>query len=140
MAKHGQKQHSDSTSFNRKSSNKSNPSHLFYQQLNRKRLLSFQFGKSCFQCNRSRFKFMLEVIAAIRTNNSHKIPNYNPELKLHMKKLLRGLEKSPRTGEIYTCTRTCRYYAYFFLSLFLTLARRRRVIVVCLCVCVSVTT
>ncbi len=115
---HSNSLYSDSTStFNRKSSNKSNPSHLFYQQkLNRKRLLSFQYGKLCFQCNRSRFKFMLEVIAAIRTNNSHKIPNYNPELKLHMKKLLRGLEKSPRTGERSTCTRTCRYMHYFFLK------------------------
>ena len=67
---------------------------------------------------------MLEVIAAIRTNNSHKIPNYNPELKLHMKKLLRGLEKSPRTGESSICTnislftRTCRQIVYTCSSLF----------------------
>ncbi len=41
---------------------------------------------------------MLEVIAAIKTNNSHKIPNYDPELKLHMRKLLRGLGRTPGTG------------------------------------------
>ena len=40
---------------------------------------------------------MLETISALRTNNARKIPNYDPSLMEHMKKLLRGLLKA--TGE-----------------------------------------
>ena len=36
-------------------------------------------------------RFMLDTIAALRTNNARKIPNYDPSLLEHMKKLLRGL-------------------------------------------------
>lgn len=43
---------------------------------------------------RSRVRFMLDTIAALRTNNARKIPNYDPSLLEHMKKLLRGLVHS----------------------------------------------
>lgn len=43
---------------------------------------------------------MLQVLHAIRTNNVRKIPNYNPLLLQHMKKLLRGLAHSPQQGTI----------------------------------------
>ena len=43
---------------------------------------------------RSRTKFMLETISALRTNNVRKIPNYDPSLMEHMKRLLRGLVKT----------------------------------------------
>ena len=39
-------------------------------------------------------KFMLETISALRTNNARKIPNFDPSLLEHMKKLLRGLLRS----------------------------------------------
>ena len=39
-------------------------------------------------------RFMLDTIAALRTNNARKIPNYDPSLLEHMKKLLRGLVHS----------------------------------------------
>lgn len=41
---------------------------------------------------------MLQVLHGIRTNNVRKIPNYNPLLLQHMKKLLRGLAHSPQQG------------------------------------------
>lgn len=34
---------------------------------------------------------MLETISALRTNNARKIPNYDPSLLEHMKKLLKAL-------------------------------------------------
>jgi nucleolar MIF4G domain-containing protein 1 len=37
---------------------------------------------------------MLDTIAALRTNNARKIPNYDPSLLEHMKKLLRGIVHS----------------------------------------------
>lgn len=37
---------------------------------------------------------MLDTIAALRTNNARKIPNFDPSLLEHMKKLLRGLVRS----------------------------------------------
>ena len=46
---------------------------------------------------RSRTRFMLETIAALRTNNARKIPNYDPSLLEHMKKLLRGIVHSSGT-------------------------------------------
>ena len=54
---------------------------------------------------------MLQVLHAIRTNNVRKIPNYNPLLLQHMKKLLRGLAHSPQQGTI--CHNY--YYNHFFL-------------------------
>ena len=42
----------------------------------------------------SRTRFMLDTIAAIKTNNVRKIPNYDPSLLEHMKKVLRGLIRS----------------------------------------------
>ncbi len=50
---------------------------------------------------------MLETISALKTNNARKIPNYDPSLLEHMKKLLRGSIRS--TGEymyMYIKTRT----------------------------------
>ena len=43
---------------------------------------------------RSRVKFMLETISALRTNNTRKIPNHDPTLLEHMKRVLRGLLRS----------------------------------------------
>lgn len=37
---------------------------------------------------------MLETINALKTNNSRKIPNYDPSLLEHMRRLLRGLVRS----------------------------------------------
>ncbi len=37
---------------------------------------------------------MLDTISALRTNNARKIPNFDPSLLEHMKKLLRGLVRS----------------------------------------------
>ncbi|CAI8022829.1 Nucleolar MIF4G domain-containing protein 1 [Geodia barretti] len=39
----------------------------------------------------SRTRFMLETITALKTNNSRKIPNYDPSLLEHMRRLMRGL-------------------------------------------------
>ena len=36
-------------------------------------------------------KFLLQVVSAIRTNNVRKIPQHDPTLLEHMKKVLRGL-------------------------------------------------
>ena len=41
-----------------------------------------------------RVKFMLEILSALKTNNSRKIPNYDPSVLEHMKKLLRSLLRS----------------------------------------------
>ena len=41
---------------------------------------------------------MLETIAAIKSNNPRKIPQYDPSLLDHMRKHLRGLMRSP--GEL----------------------------------------
>ena len=43
-------------------------------------------------------RFMLDTISALRTNNARKIPNYDPSLLEHMRKLLRGLVRS--TGKM----------------------------------------
>ncbi|XP_064648395.1 nucleolar MIF4G domain-containing protein 1-like isoform X2 [Lineus longissimus] len=43
--------------------------------------------------DKSRVKFMLEVLLAIRNNNVRKIPNYDPSHLEHLKKLLRGYIK-----------------------------------------------
>lgn len=45
-------------------------------------------------CFSPRVKFMLDTIAALRTNNARKIPNHDPSLLEHMKKVLRGLLRS----------------------------------------------
>ena len=37
---------------------------------------------------------MLETISALKSNNSRKIPNFDPSLLDHMRRLLRGLVKS----------------------------------------------
>ena len=37
---------------------------------------------------------MLDTIAALKTNNARKIPNYDPSLLEHMKRLLRGSLRS----------------------------------------------
>ena len=37
---------------------------------------------------------MLDTISALRTNNARKIPNYDPSLLEHMRKLLRRLVRS----------------------------------------------
>ncbi|KAL5483805.1 hypothetical protein EMCRGX_G020220 [Ephydatia muelleri] len=42
----------------------------------------------------SRSKFMLETIAAIKSNNPRKIPQYDPSLLDHMRKHLRGLVRT----------------------------------------------
>jgi nucleolar MIF4G domain-containing protein 1 len=42
----------------------------------------------------SRVRFMLDTINALKTNNSRKIPNYDPSLLDHMRRLLRGLVRS----------------------------------------------
>jgi len=42
---------------------------------------------------RSRVKFMLEVVLAIKNNNIRKIPNYDTSHMDHLKKLLRGFVK-----------------------------------------------
>ena len=39
-------------------------------------------------------RFMLDTIKALRTNNVRKIPNYDPSLLEHMKKLLRRFVRS----------------------------------------------
>ena len=44
------------------------------------------FSSSCY-----RMRFLLQVVSAVRTNNSRKIPQYDPSLLEHKKKLLRGL-------------------------------------------------
>lgn len=46
----------------------------------------------------SRVKFMLDTISALKTNNARKIPNYDPSLLEHMKRLLRGLIRT--TGSL----------------------------------------
>lgn len=43
----------------------------------------------------SRSKYMLETIAAIKSNNPRKIPQYDPSLLDHMRKHLRGLMRTP---------------------------------------------
>jgi nucleolar MIF4G domain-containing protein 1 len=41
----------------------------------------------------SRVRYMLEVVGAIKNNNVHKIPKFDPTLLEHMKKVMRGLAK-----------------------------------------------
>ena len=43
---------------------------------------------------------MLDTISALKTNNARKIPNYDPSLLEHMKRLLRGILRT--TGELLT--------------------------------------
>ncbi|QQP35176.1 Uncharacterized protein FKW44_023329, partial [Caligus rogercresseyi] len=38
----------------------------------------------------SRTKFMIEILMAIKNNNVKKIPNYDPELQAHYKKIMKG--------------------------------------------------
>jgi len=45
-----------------------------------------------------RVKFMLETLSALKTNNARKIPNYDPSVLEHMKKLLRNLVRSSGKG------------------------------------------
>ena len=40
---------------------------------------------------RSRTRFILETISALKSNNSRKIPNHDPSLTEHMRRLTRGL-------------------------------------------------
>ena len=56
----------------------------------------------------SRVRFMLDVIAAIKTNNTRKIPNYDPSLLEHKRRVLRGLASSSTGEEI------CVYLWYLF--------------------------
>lgn len=41
--------------------------------------------------DQTRVKFMFEILMAIRNNNMHKIPNYDPSHTEHLRKLLRGI-------------------------------------------------
>ena len=53
---------------------------------------------------------MLDTITAIRTNNVNKIPNYDPSLLNHMRKLMRGLARTPGTGIHIICSNMRRIY------------------------------
>ena len=46
---------------------------------------------------RSRMQFMLDTLKALRTNNIHRIPNYDPSLLEHSKKLLKRFIRSTGT-------------------------------------------
>ena len=50
---------------------------------------------------------MLDTIAALKTNNARKIPNYDPSLLEHMKRLLRGSLRS--NGKSPSLTDTCSF-------------------------------
>ncbi|XP_055390573.1 nucleolar MIF4G domain-containing protein 1 homolog [Condylostylus longicornis] len=43
--------------------------------------------------NNSRFKFMIEILKAIKNNNMYKIPQYDPSLAEHFKKILKNMFK-----------------------------------------------
>ena len=43
---------------------------------------------------------MLDVIAAIKSNNVRKIPNYDPSLLEHSRKLLKGLSHNPSSETV----------------------------------------
>ena len=47
---------------------------------------------------------MLEVINAIKSNNVRKIPNYDPSLLVHTRKLLKGLCHSTNGEQVRWCS------------------------------------
>ncbi|XP_076349101.1 nucleolar MIF4G domain-containing protein 1 homolog [Tachypleus tridentatus] len=49
---------------------------------------SVDLNKDC--SIQARVRFMLDILMAIRNNNMHKIPNYDPSLVEHLRKVLRG--------------------------------------------------
>ncbi|XP_040583075.1 nucleolar MIF4G domain-containing protein 1 homolog [Lepeophtheirus salmonis] len=53
-------------------------------------ILEIQFASSSSQIQDSRTKFMIEVLMAIKNNNVKKIPNYDPELQPHLKKIMKN--------------------------------------------------
>ena len=51
---------------------------------------------------------MLETIAAIKSNNPRKIPQYDPSLLDHMRKHLRGLMRTPGRYHLdLVCKKSC---------------------------------
>ena len=66
---------------------------------------------------RSRMHFMLDTIKALRTNNIHRIPNYDPSLLEHSKKLLKRFIRS--TGTSLFCLSSPSLFSFSVLPLFL---------------------